>query len=55
MSLQTPYEISIPNDGEALLNRQGLLGPMYIEINTRGAKGATIPNNGVLKSLEPTR
>lgn len=52
MEISSPYELKIPNDSTAALSTGGLLGPTFVDINTRYASGTPIANNGVLKSLE---
>ena len=54
MAIWTPYELRIPNDSAVVLSTEGLLGPTFAEIDTRGARGPTIGNDGVLKSSEVT-
>jgi ABC-type transporter Mla subunit MlaD len=52
--LGTGEQVTIPNDSEASLATEGLLGPTIMEIDTRSATGPPIENNGVIKSLEVT-
>jgi phospholipid/cholesterol/gamma-HCH transport system substrate-binding protein len=54
MLLGTGEQVTIPNDSEASLATEGLLGPTIMEIDTRSATGPPIENNGVIKSLEVT-
>jgi ABC-type transporter Mla subunit MlaD len=52
MALETPYKIDIPDDAMVSLQTQGVLGPTFVEIDTRNARGTPIRNDGVMKSLE---
>jgi|HubBroStandDraft_3_1064219.scaffolds.fasta_scaffold40157_3 ABC-type transporter Mla subunit MlaD len=54
MAIRTPYELRIPNDSMVILSTEGLLGPTFADIDTRGARGPTIENDGVLKSSAVT-
>jgi hypothetical protein len=38
MFLQTPYELKIPNDSVVMLETAGVLGEVFPEIDSRGAK-----------------
>jgi ABC-type transporter Mla subunit MlaD len=48
--LATTYKINIPKDSIAGTNTAGLLGEVYVNIDTRQASGAPIENYGYLKS-----
>jgi phospholipid/cholesterol/gamma-HCH transport system substrate-binding protein len=50
MALATTYEIRIPKDSIAETNTAGLLGEVYVNIDTAQASGAPIENYGYLKS-----
>ena len=50
MMLATTYEISVPKDSIAETNTAGLLGEVYVNIDTTQASGAPIENYGYLKS-----
>ncbi len=50
MALATTYEIGIPKDAIAETNTAGLLGEVYVNIDTTQASGAAIENYGYLKS-----
>ena len=50
MALATTYEIRIPKDSIAEANTAGLLGEVYVNIDTTQASGAPIENYGYLKS-----
>ncbi len=52
MVLRAPYVLSIPSDATASLQTDGVLGPTFVEIDTREASGAPIAENGTLKSVE---
>ena len=52
LTLDTSYDLPIPGDSAALLSTEGILGPTFVEIDTRDAQGSRIQNNGVLKSGE---
>jgi phospholipid/cholesterol/gamma-HCH transport system substrate-binding protein len=52
MEISAPYELRIPNDSTAKLSTEGLLGPTFVDINTRYASGPPLANKGTLKSLE---
>jgi ABC-type transporter Mla subunit MlaD len=54
MRLRTPYELNIPNDSTVSLDRAGVLGETFAEINVLGASGAPVKNGGVLKE-KPTK
>ncbi len=54
MKLQTPYELSIPNDSTVSLATAGVLGETFAEINVAGASGPPIKNGEVLKE-RPTK
>ena len=50
MVLATTYEIRIPKDSIAETNTAGLLGEVYVNIDTTQASGTPIENYGYLKS-----
>jgi len=50
MVLSTTYEIAVPKDSIAEVERDGLLGGPYVSIDTTYASGAPIENYGYLKS-----
>ena len=50
MALATTYEIRIPKDAIAETNTAGVLGEVYVTIDTTQASGAAIDNYGYLKS-----
>ena len=50
MALATTYEIRIPKDSIAEANTAGMLGEVYVNIDTTQASGAPIENYGYLKS-----
>ena len=50
MALATTYEIRIPKDAIAETNTAGVLGEVYVNIDTTQASGAAIATYGYLKS-----
>ena len=52
VEIDAPYELKIPNDSTATVLVGGLLGPAFVDINTRNASGPPLANNGIIKSLE---
>lgn len=50
MVLSTTYEIAVPKDSVAEVERDGLLGGPYVSIDTTHASGMPIENYGYLKS-----
>ena len=52
LTLDTSYDLPIPGDSLAVLSTEGILGPTFVEIDTRFAHGARLANGGVLKSSE---
>jgi ABC-type transporter Mla subunit MlaD len=50
MALATTYEIRIPKDSIAETSTAGLLGEVYVNIDTMQTSGAPIENYGSLKS-----
>ncbi len=50
MTLNTPYELKIPNDSIVILETAGLLGEVFPEISLHGATGPPLQSGGVLKS-----
>ncbi|SPE44508.1 hypothetical protein SBA7_40021 [Candidatus Sulfotelmatobacter sp. SbA7] len=53
-TIETPYDLAIPNDSTVLLSTEGVLGPTFVDIDIRHAHGVRIGNNGVLTSSEVT-
>lgn len=54
MRISTPYELKIPSDATASLAVAGVLGDVFIQINTAGASGPPATSGATLKSLEPS-
>lgn len=54
MALATTYEIRVPRDSIAGINTAGLLGAVYVNIDTSQASGTTVENYGYLRS-KPTK
>jgi ABC-type transporter Mla subunit MlaD len=52
MRIKTPYELKIPSDGTASLSSEGVLGPTFVDIDTRNTHGPSLGNSGTLKSLD---
>jgi hypothetical protein len=52
MLIKTKYELQIPSDATVSLSSDGVLGPTFVDINTRNAHGPSVENNGTLRSLE---
>jgi ABC-type transporter Mla subunit MlaD len=52
MSLETPYELNIPNDSVVTLETAGVLGEVFPEIDTRGASGCTAIQGSRTQSSE---
>ncbi len=52
MSIQTPYELKIPNDAIVFVSSSGVLGPTFAEIDIRGTSGPPVQRGGVLKSRQ---
>ncbi len=52
MRIKTPYELKIPSDATASLSSEGVLGPTFVDVDTRNAHGPSLGNNGRLKSLD---
>ena len=50
MSISTDYELRIPDDSIASLSTSGILGPTYVNIDTRNASGLPIRSGGTLKA-----
>lgn len=50
MTLQTPYELKVPNDSVVILQSAGVLGEVFPQIDIRGASGPPVGNGGVLKT-----
>jgi ABC-type transporter Mla subunit MlaD len=53
MALDTEHGLIIPSDAAATLETEGMLGPTFVEIDTRNKTGAPIGNNAILESTEP--
>ena len=54
MALDTTNGLRIPSDAIASLGTEGVLGPTFVEIDTRIAKGPPIGNHAILESSETT-
>lgn len=54
MAVDTTNGVRIPSDATASLGTEGVLGPTFVEIDTRYTKGPPIGNNGILESTETT-
>jgi ABC-type transporter Mla subunit MlaD len=54
MTIDTPYNLVIPNDSTVSLATEGVLGATLLDIDTRHARGAPLSNNGELKTRELT-
>jgi ABC-type transporter Mla subunit MlaD len=52
MELRTPYELQIPSDSIASIYTDGVLGPTYVEIDTRQAVGPSLADGSTVKSRE---
>jgi len=52
MTLDTSNGLRIPSDATTSLEAESVLGPTFVEIDTRNKTGALISNNGVLESIE---
>jgi hypothetical protein len=50
MTLQTPYELSVPNDSVVVLETAGVFGEVFPEIQVQGATGPALQGDGVLKT-----
>ncbi len=50
MSLETPYQLNIPNDSVVTLETAGILGEVFPEIDIRGTSGPPLQTNGELKT-----
>src|SRR5215470_2879691 len=50
MSISTDYELRIPDDSIVSLSTAGILGPTYVNIDTRNASGLPIRSGGTLKA-----
>jgi ABC-type transporter Mla subunit MlaD len=50
MALVTTYDVKVPKDSIAEIAKEGLLGNVYLRIDTTQASGAPIENYGYLKS-----
>lgn len=55
MSIDTPYELNIPQDAVVVLETAGVLGEPFPSIQIKNTSGPPVGNHGVLKSTnEPT-
>lgn len=54
MALDATDGLQVPSDAIASLETEGVLGPTFVEIDTRNAKGSAISRNVVLESIEPS-
>jgi hypothetical protein len=54
MAIATSYDLAIPKDSIASLATAGVLGPTFVDIDTRHAQGVRAESNSVLKSSEIT-
>ena len=52
MALDTANGSSVPSDATASLQVDEVLGPTFVEVDTRNRTGAPISNNGILESVE---
>ena len=52
MALSTANGLSVPSDAIASLETEGVLGPTFVQIDTRSRTGSPVGNNGVLESSE---
>lgn len=52
MALDTEHGLIIPSDATASLETEGVLGPTFVEIDTRNKTGTPIGNNRILQSTE---
>jgi phospholipid/cholesterol/gamma-HCH transport system substrate-binding protein len=50
LTLLTDYELKVPNDSTISLNRSGVLGETFAEIDVHEAVGPAVANHGTLKS-----
>jgi ABC-type transporter Mla subunit MlaD len=50
--LDTPYELSIPDDSVVTIERAGILGDVFPEIDIRGANGPALRSGGILKTRD---
>jgi len=50
MDLATTYEIKIPADSIAGIGQEGVLGPIYVDIDVRQATGPPVEQYGYLRS-----
>lgn len=53
MILETDYELRLPEDSLADIDREGIFGAKYIEIDASKANGPTAVNGSILKTVEP--
>ena len=52
MSIQTPYELKIPNDAIVSVSSAGVFGPSFADIDIRSTSGPPVQRGGVLKSRQ---
>jgi|SRR5579872_629325 len=52
MTIRTEKPLSIPADAVATLETEGVLGPTFVDIDTRQAAGPPVKNGGTLKTVE---
>jgi phospholipid/cholesterol/gamma-HCH transport system substrate-binding protein len=52
MSLDTPYELKVPNDSVVSVEMAGLLGGSFAQIDVRGATGSPLQPGGILKTRD---
>jgi len=52
MALDTEHGLIIPSDATVTLETEGVLGPTFIQIDTRNKTGAPLANNGILENTE---
>lgn len=52
LKLDSRNAAKIPDDSTATIATDGLLGPLYVEIDVSKATGGHISNNGVLKGVD---
>ena len=54
ITLQTPYELKVPDDSIVRLQSAGVLGDVFAEVDIQNASGPPVANGGVLKSAPAT-
>ena len=52
IALDTANGLNVPSDATTSLQTEGVLGPTFVEVDTRDRTGVPIGNNGVLESAE---